>query len=363
MRNLGLDILRFIAVALVLGRHMEPPADPHPVIGLWITGGWVGVDVFFVLSGFLVSGLLFREQLATGKLDIWRFLIRRGLKIYPSFYVMIAASIVVMLLRGQPILPSALVGELLFVQNYIVGIWRHTWSLAVEEHFYLFISLAFALMTRRRKGAADVFAAVPRLFFIMAALCLACRISNLFLWEDYTNRKFLFGTHLRADSLMFGVLISYLWHMRGLEQKISHVKTSLLVVPGLLCFVPAFIFPLQEHRLISVFGVIPLYLGSGLLLLACMRLKQSENKLLLLLGAFGSASYSMYLWHMPVEKWGWLVLTKVFGMEGFTAYFIFYMTTSVIVGYVMSKLVEWPVIRFRDQFFPSLSSKPSPPTP
>jgi len=77
-----IDLLRALAVFLVLGRHLRPcPADINPVLrhitAVWKRGGWVGVDLFFVLSGFLVSGLLFREYEKYHKLHIGRFLIRR----------------------------------------------------------------------------------------------------------------------------------------------------------------------------------------------------------------------------------------------------------------------------------------------
>ena len=77
-RNESLDVLRCVAVLLVVGYHM-------PYYRLWGRIGWIGVDLFFVLSGFLISGLLFREFRDTGSIDVKRFLIRRGLKIYPSF--------------------------------------------------------------------------------------------------------------------------------------------------------------------------------------------------------------------------------------------------------------------------------------
>src|SRR5258706_12209135 len=91
-RNQALDILRGIAILIVLGRHLfflptdlPPPADLF--FRTWIRCGWAGVDLFFVLSGFLVSGLLFQEFARNGNVAVSRFLIRRGFKIYPAFYV------------------------------------------------------------------------------------------------------------------------------------------------------------------------------------------------------------------------------------------------------------------------------------
>src|ERR1043165_9002825 len=79
-RNQSLDVLRGVAVLLVIGCHLH-------YYRLWAKGGWCGVDLFFVLSGFLVSGLLFQEYKNTGTIQFRRFILRRGMKIWPAFYV------------------------------------------------------------------------------------------------------------------------------------------------------------------------------------------------------------------------------------------------------------------------------------
>src|SRR5207249_4772189 len=140
-RSSTLDIMRAVAIALVLGRHMEvcskdTNAGLHYLTALWNRGGWVGVDLFFVRSGFLVSGLLFKEHQRYGAISFKHFIIRRGFKIYPPFYGLIAITVVVGLLKGNLDI-SRLLHELVFLQNYGKGgVWPQTWSLAVEEHFY-----------------------------------------------------------------------------------------------------------------------------------------------------------------------------------------------------------------------------------
>src|SRR5262245_8242629 len=142
MRNPGLDLLRLVAIVLVLGRHMGacPEAESpllHRVSTVWITGGWVGVELCFVLSGFLVSGLLFREYRGTAALDAKRFLVRRGFKIYPPFLILIGLTVLMHLASRPRGLVRHTLAEVFFVQNYFEGLWNHTWSLAIEEHFYL----------------------------------------------------------------------------------------------------------------------------------------------------------------------------------------------------------------------------------
>ena len=136
-RNESLDVLRCVAVLLVVGFHL-------PYYTLWSRIGWIGVDLFFVLSGFLISGLLFQEYKDTGTLSIKRFLIRRGLKIYPSFYLLMVLVTCLYFLDRSTVSTEQLALSWVFLQNYYTGekifmLLAHTWSLAVEEHFYLLL--------------------------------------------------------------------------------------------------------------------------------------------------------------------------------------------------------------------------------
>jgi peptidoglycan/LPS O-acetylase OafA/YrhL len=186
-RSVGLDLLRALAVLLVLGRHMNPPGDSEPewvraFAEVWIYGGWIGVDLFFVLSGFLIGGLLFAEHVRHGTIHVGRFLVRRGFKIYPAFYAFLALTVVYLRVRYGGYPPRAhIIADALFVQNYADSLWHHTWSLAVEEHFYILLPAVLAGMLRldRRsaiaKGsslpmAADPFRKLPRHFLFWAVL-------------------------------------------------------------------------------------------------------------------------------------------------------------------------------------------------
>src|SRR5262252_1494496 len=174
MRIKRLDILRCAAVLLVVTGHSG-------IFFLTSKVGWVGVDLFFVLSGFLISGLLYSEYKKRGDISFRRFFIRRGMKIYPAFYVMLLATYVGQLLfwHAPPQPFSSYLREILFVQNYRFAIWGHTWSLAVEEHFYIALALLLLVLARYSSNRTDPFRKVPHIFFLLGLLCLALRILTI----------------------------------------------------------------------------------------------------------------------------------------------------------------------------------------
>ena len=127
-RSKELDCLRCVAVFLVLCRHLPDLPDslwgPFRVpVHLLYEAGWAGVDLFFVLSGFLISGLLFREHQKYRRIDFKQFLVRRGLKIYPAFYCLIAGTIGVAILNRWNLPWKRVFAEVFFVQNYFTGLW------------------------------------------------------------------------------------------------------------------------------------------------------------------------------------------------------------------------------------------------
>ncbi len=358
MRNLGLDLLRLVAVLLVLGRHLDLPQSCNPFLQTWQRGGWVGVDLFFVLSGFLVSGLLYKEYLQSGRLKIVRFLVRRGLKIYPAFYVLLLVTLILCYRNGRVINWEYYASEALFLQNYYLSIWGHTWSLAVEEHFYIGIAILCAVLVLRRgecfNSCTGPFASVPLIFLVVAVSCLLLRLGNLLMGVAFSEKNFLFGTHIRVDSLMFGVLLSYFWHFKNLENLLKGISGFWLFIIGVILLSPAFVWPVMAYKWVSVLGVVLFYLGSGAWVLLAVRLKNSGFIFLNFCGVLGSASYSIYLWHMPVAVWGWPLLKKAIFLEPMPLwlYVLAYVCGSCAVGYVMSRIVEWPILKIRDTLLP-----------
>lgn len=328
MRLASLDVLRCIAVLLVLGRHA-------PVNGtisqIWFNGGWLGVDLFFVLSGFLVSGLIFREYKETGKVDITRFLIRRGFKIYPSFWVFLIVSI---MLFWNEITYRQILGEVLFLQNYVGLISVHTWSLAVEEHFYFGLALAVFMLLRYARS----FQNIPTLFVIAAASCFALRA----LMATYKGVN-AFPTHFRIDALFFGVLISYCWHFHHWDKSRRLKKYRYHIgIFGALLLVPFFIADIANTPEVFVFGLSITYIAGGLILLSFLQFDMGRLQILSKIGMY---SYSIYLWHLVIMR----VLLRY--ELSWWATMALYLTGSIGIGIMMSKLIEYPALKLRDRMF------------
>ncbi len=358
-RSTAIDILRAIAVVLVLGRHMDGcPERVSPLLhwltGKWETGGWIGVDLFFVLSGFLVSGLLFREHEKCGAISAKDFLVRRGFKIYPSFWLFMMIPLSVFIFRRDHFKPLAVKNEFLFVQNYLPGIWGHTWSLAVEEHFYFFLAI-FLFALWKLRGGTHPFRVVPTLFFALAIICLAARLITAHLLPQFDDRTHFNPTHLRIDSLFCGVFISYFYHTYPEKFMAWARRWRWVLLPmGLAMLTPAFCFVLKKTPWIYTYGLTLFYVGSACLLVSMLAIKIPDRALPKAIAFVGSHSYSIYLWHVVIMVWAVPLLAgPVKAERNWFVYFATYVFGSIAFGIAMSMLVEFPMLRLRDRWFPS----------
>ena len=361
MRNNSLDLIRLVAILLVLGRHagIEVPKDDvggNLLMHYWAQGGWVGVDIFFVLSGFLVSGLIFKEWKINHRVNFKKFIIRRLLKIFPSFWMLILSSILLPQKTFQPISIHSTLSELLFLQNYFPGIWNHTWSLAVEIHFYFMSVLGCRFCIYFEKKNENPFRNLPVIFLIIASLSLILRMQAIEI-QPYTFYRNLFPTHLRMDSLMFGVLLSWLWNFRNLGSHIQNRSVRIyLLISGCVFILPAFIFRIEANPWISVYGVISFYLGAGMIVMGCINSTTLSKKYFAKLAKLGTYSYSIYIWHMPVREsilpQFYRLISPLFSPISWQVNLLSYILGSIIFGLIMANIIEYPILIVRERWFP-----------
>ena len=357
-RNANLDLLRAVAVTMVILGHLpDAPRESAPAV-LWVADwfrhyGGLGVDLFFVLSGFLVSGLLFREYLAHGRADVPRFLIRRGFKIYPAFYVFIILTFLLRLRAGDTLTSRNLLSELLFVQNYGPYVWSHTWSLAVEEHFYLL--LAAIVMALCRWVPRAPLERIPLIFWCTTAAVFVARAVTI-AHAPYATPTHRFPTHLQIDSLFTGVVLSYYYHTDARLALVIRRYAPWLAVASACCLVLAHSLSNPTTRYLA--GHLLTNAGFGALVLIAVVLATPAGWLGRAVARIGAQSYSVYLWHQAVLGFGVVLVPRLIGRPiTFYETVAWYVPLAFVIGVLAAKCVEFPALRLRDRIFPDHRSR------
>ena len=337
--------------------HISPAL--HSVTLILNRGGWIGVDLFFVLSGFLISGLLFKESQSRGQISLGHFFLRRGFKIYPPFWALILFTVLLELAVSKTPEHKWIISELLFVQNYWqASRWLYTWSLAVEEHFYICLPLLLLVLLKLSWNPAKPFRKIPLLFGIIAAGCLLLRLKAA-ASGTFSTKVNLIPTHLRFDSLFFGVLLSYFYHYhRERFDGVAERFGRLFVAGGICLLIPAFLFDQSSTPYIYTFGYTEFYLGSGLLLVGLLGCKLNTGALGQCVAFIGTRSYSIYLWHGPVFWFASERFSPGANLLNWYGWTVTSIGGAFLMGIAMAAVIEYPTLRVRDRWFPSRSQPP-----
>jgi peptidoglycan/LPS O-acetylase OafA/YrhL len=297
----ALDGLRAMAVMAVVLFHAVPHALP---------GGFFGVDVFFALSGYLITRLLLSEYDTLGRIDLWRFYIRRIWRLAPALCVMLWVYVSIELAwhgfaKWKTLALDALLA-LAYVTNWTRATgWHlpadlgHTWSLAVEEQFYLIwpLLLIGVLKLTRRRGLQVL---------LVSVMALASMLWRLYLQDQGASVDRLYnGSDVRAETLLWGALLAILRHPEATQQRrhwLDQVGEWLI---------PALMFGLwigaqwTDAWVYSV-GVTAV---SGMSLLLIHGLHGGRWQFVYRVLSTGSVvyvgrvSYGIYLWHFPILRW------------------------------------------------------------
>ncbi len=333
-----IDGIRALAVTIVLLFHAR----------FGLTGGYIGVDVFFVISGYLISTLVVRD-LQQGTFRFRDFWLRRVRRLFPALAVMVAGTFAAGLFVLVPEHLNEL-AESVFVQPFLYAnflFWNqsgyfapeaeqipllHTWSLAVEEQFYLFFPAVAAWMVRRRP--------------VTAAAAAAAVVGLSAAWSVYGTRHFpaaaFFLLPSRIWEFAVGIGLAMLhrfWPGRGQLRGTGNELLSLLGI-GLI-LIPAFFWN-SETPFPGLTAAVPC-LGTALLIHAHTGRTTRVGRLLSLgpVVFTGRISYSLYLWHWPV-----LVLTEYVLIDGFTpAARAAALAASCLLAVLSWKYVETPFRR------------------
>jgi len=215
-----LDGLRTIAVMLVVNAHCSGQFaerwGPNWFSQLPVrTAGWTGVDLFFVLSGFFIGGQLWREIDRTNKVDVKRFILRRGFRIWPLYFSIFLAVVAIALVSGHSLADKQWGwSDVVFVTNY----WSHglvmgSWSLSTEEQFYIVVPLCLAFFAPRAAGLASY---RPWLWMVLAvlpairAVVWVVNLHHFFVHSPAVFHLMYFPSITHCDGLIAGLIISNL---------------------------------------------------------------------------------------------------------------------------------------------------------
>jgi peptidoglycan/LPS O-acetylase OafA/YrhL len=383
----SLDVLRGLAIALVLFRHF-PPTEARTdgtlesIVGLVSNIGWIGVDLFFVLSGFLISGLIFKEYDRSGGFAAGRFWIRRGFKIWPAYFAayggMTVCRIAWEMFRGDQEKASDIASNAacnaLFLQNYLpCERWSHSWSLAVEEHFYTVFAVVAGVIfwfgARKTMDGARVLRLLTTLFIAASIVVLYLRWRECF--PDYirNGEKAYSQSHLRMDSLLCGVFLGYVHRYWKASIPIALTRWPVVVAALGSAVAWSALLPSGETPYSESIGLTMIYLSCGIVVASAalnpqfgLQFPRPANVLFRSFAWLGVYSYTIYLAHAVlfgfpgVESLRQGVLAAVNPMlgEALTLWLdrILFLVASVAGGVLLSHAVERPFLRLREAIFP-----------
>ena len=292
-RIASLDGLRAVSIALVLFSHLVgTDYFPLPVeVGRFFGLGELGVRVFFVISGFLITNLLLQEMGKTGRIHLGKFYFRRTFRIFPPYYALILILIILSIPGWIGLTSLDALTALTYTANYYnERSWNigHTWSLAVEEQFYL-LWPAVLLLAGKRKG-----------LIAAAALIVFCPLIRLLLWYLAPDARPGIGARFEtvADSLAVGVVLAGIRPWLSQQSFYSRILNSRLIILAPVAVLLASALH-DRPRLSFLFGFSLMNFGIALTLDWCVT--NSEGRI----GRFlnwrpivfiGVMSYSIYLW-------------------------------------------------------------------
>jgi peptidoglycan/LPS O-acetylase OafA/YrhL len=341
--------MRAIAILLVLLYHA----------GLPVPGGFLGVDVFFVITGFVISNTLIDEYNQTGQISIWNFYQRRFLRLFPPLAVVTITTLLLSILFESPFgyqlstAKSALAALFLNANTYFflnTGYFDitastnpllHTWSLSVEEQIYLILPFVFLLGLRESRIFKN---RVVLTGIVLVLLFSSLIFSVLTTYNDkhglipaVLGQQFAFySPATRLWQILFGVLVALSLNRQNIP---TIGKADMLGSAGGFLVVSCGIFLNDQNRIPGIVSVIPV-LGSVLMIIAGSNKNSFIHKFLStrFLVAIGNRSYSVYLWHWPFVVLSRAIFPNLDHVE-------FYATLASIFPAIAS--YRWIEVRFR----------------
>jgi len=326
-----LDGLRALAITLVVIYHIDPSLLP---------GGWIGVDIFFVLSGYLITSILEHELHATSSIAIGNFYVRRLLRLTPAFWLLLAFIMFVDVLFSHKVDGfRAVFLSAAYLMNwnrafnwYPQTLLGHTWSLAMEEQFYLVWPLILRGFGRRSP-----------LGFILVTACTVVAWRVYLVWSGAGAERTYNGFDTHSDALLIGCALAFAKSGSSLESlslRFGWVPISVILLFSVVLT--------HDSPFAQSFGLTITAIAAAWLLWATLH----DDRIARLFSIkpvvyTGQISYGWYLWHYPAIALG-AHLTEKFGRPAlFAAAFA---TLAFAIAGLSHKYVEAPFLRMKSRF-------------
>ena len=363
----ALDALRAFAVLLVIGAHYAAsqwPAARGPDLRLAHNPvfyyGWTGVDLFFILSGFLIGKQLWRELDKTGTVNVPRFWLRRGFRIWPLYFAMLGY---LTFWKGRPVEWP----DWLFYSNYVTTVYGRSWSLSTEEQFYIAVPLLLLLTTRLLPRKAQAWPLVAMIVAVQGIrVWQRQHLTALGMPAEKLAEHMNFPIHVHCEALLIGLLIAYLSTSRPQLFRVSGrwgiSRTGLAVAGvGMVAGIALDMFDKQTFSFLAL----ALIFGSATFLVLADRSPLTSPLRARVFYPISRLAYGMYLNHFWFAhgSTAWTVMHLSGPLRSpvlvFIAGLIIGTAISAGVATISFVLIEHPFLMLRDHWFGEKSA-PSP---
>ena len=349
----SIDSLRALAVLAVIIYHVDVN---------YLPGGFLGVDLFFVLSGYLISSLIIKEYKKTGSLNLYNFYLRRARRLLPAVYFMITVGLIVMVLFNDVLLRKSHL-DALFGYIYSSNWWyifhkldyfdsfgsqspfKHLWSLAIEEQFYMVFPLLFLIFNGKKKAKDGTYKLNKNFLYVVVGLIFISLITHILLFDINNISRIYFGTDTRAFSLLVGVVGAILYPMDKLNTRVTpkeNIRYSLVSFVSIAILITIMIYTSEYNTWLYRGGFLLVAILGLVIIISSGKQHTIMSKLLSFkpIVFIGKISYSLYLWHFPI-----LVLTTPVSEIGNPniLYVILRIILTFIVAIISYVFVETPI--------------------
>ena len=359
----ALDGLRAIAITLVIASHSKNDfvyvgGKQEPAGIFWFLNyTWTGVDLFFVLSGFLIGKILFQEMKQTGTVQVAPFLLKRGLRIWPLYYFICAVGLLRLMLAHAVPTFTALLPDFLFLTNYFKeNLAYGSWSLAIEEQYYLIASLLILVF---RHQIARHRTKIP---VVLSILLLLAPMIRMVVWNHYLQRQvdpfviewdalhnYIF-THY--DGLVIGLIFAGVVVLRTPESSLSPKKLE----GWLLGFLAITAGCTYFYRVYFIYSFAAFLYGTAVW--HCLTSPLGRVAKALSWPSFqvlSRLSYGMYLWYrFPLWRIAHFVMANSIGFPAlfqFLLIFIIDFICALLLASFTYVLIERPFLELRSKLY------------